>query len=432
VRGASGRTPPTARPQLHLTARSGWINDPHGVTFHGGRYHAFYQYVPGQPGWRPAISWGHATSPDLLAWTEQPVALAPGDGDDGCFTGAVAVPDDGPAALLYTSVSTDDIELGRIRLAHPADDGWTAWRKDAVLAGPPAGENLVVYRDPCVLRDGDRWRMLVGAGYADGRPAVMCYSSDDPRRWTFDGPLDVCTPDGVERPWSGRAWECPQLVAVGDRHVLVVSVWSGGDPTVPYPVVAAVGSLAGRRFTVDRWQRLTEGPAHFAMSAFTYADGGPRLVSWFRGVGDDAAGWRGALSLPYRISLDGDVAVVQPDGAVAALREDPGSQFHAALDLEWAPHGTADRVAVVRADGVTVATLESGGGTVTLRPATREPITVPLGFEPVRVVVDGPILEGTTGETVFGTPLPPGDARYRVEGAAGRHLSWWALRPPAG
>jgi beta-fructofuranosidase len=386
--------------------------------------------VPGSPGWRPAVSWGHATSPDLLRWTEHPAVLSPGDGDDGCFTGCVAVPDDGSAVALYTSVSSADIERGRIRLARPEDDRWEVWRKEDVLATPPDGEPLAVYRDPFVFREGSRWRMLVGAGYADGTPAAMCYSSDDPGRWAFDGPLDVRTPDGVQRPWSGRAWECPQLVTVGDRHVLVVSVWSGGDQTVPYPVVAAVGRLDGVTFHVDRWQRLTEGPAHFATSAFVFADGGRGLISWFRGVGDDAAGWRGALSLPYRLTLEGDVAVVLPDDAVAALREDPGPDFHPAVDLEWAPHGTANRVAVVRADGVTVATLESTGGTVTVHRANREPVAVPLGFEPLRVIVDGPMLEGTTGETIFGAPLPPGDARYRIEGAAGRDLRWWALRRP--
>ncbi|MFT2568526.1 hypothetical protein ACMWP8_29135, partial [Escherichia coli] len=36
------------RPALHFTARSGWINDPHGITWRDGEYHAFFQYVPGR------------------------------------------------------------------------------------------------------------------------------------------------------------------------------------------------------------------------------------------------------------------------------------------------------------------------------------------------------------------------------------------------
>jgi sucrose-6-phosphate hydrolase SacC (GH32 family) len=60
---------PANRPALHLTTRSGWINDPRGLTYHGGRYHMFFQYVPAQVLWGPQCWWGHAVSEDLLSWT---------------------------------------------------------------------------------------------------------------------------------------------------------------------------------------------------------------------------------------------------------------------------------------------------------------------------------------------------------------------------
>lgn len=98
-------TKPDGRPSFHLSA-TGWLNDPLGLTFHGGQYHLFYQYVPDVPMWDLACRWGHATSPDLVTWTERPVALAPGDGDGGCWSGSVVDPGDGtPAWLFYTSVN---------------------------------------------------------------------------------------------------------------------------------------------------------------------------------------------------------------------------------------------------------------------------------------------------------------------------------------
>src|SRR3954452_7662093 len=93
------------RPSLHFTARRGWINDPHGVTFRNGRYHLFYQSVPDATRWEPGISWGHATSADLLTWEQHPPVLLPGDGDTGCWSGSVCVtPPETAAAMYYTSV----------------------------------------------------------------------------------------------------------------------------------------------------------------------------------------------------------------------------------------------------------------------------------------------------------------------------------------
>jgi L-lactate dehydrogenase complex protein LldG len=89
-----------ARPQIHFTVREGWINDPLGLTWHEGEYHLFFQFVPGQTVWGPEQRWGHATSEDLLHWTEGPVALEPGDGDDGVWSGSVVVPPGLDAAWL--------------------------------------------------------------------------------------------------------------------------------------------------------------------------------------------------------------------------------------------------------------------------------------------------------------------------------------------
>ena len=60
------------RPQYHFSARRGWINDPNGLIWHDGLYHLYYQHNPFEREWEN-MTWGHATSPDLLHWTEQTV-----------------------------------------------------------------------------------------------------------------------------------------------------------------------------------------------------------------------------------------------------------------------------------------------------------------------------------------------------------------------
>jgi fructan beta-fructosidase len=62
------------RPQLLFTPKRGQNNDPNGLFYYKGIYHVFYQHNPvGLEGGNQ--SWGHATSPDLFHWTEQPVAI---------------------------------------------------------------------------------------------------------------------------------------------------------------------------------------------------------------------------------------------------------------------------------------------------------------------------------------------------------------------
>src|SRR5215211_5527450 len=68
------------RPQYHFLPPSNWMNDPNGIIQWKGQFHLFYQYNPTGPLWGN-MHWGHATSPDLIHWSDKPIALAPTLGD---------------------------------------------------------------------------------------------------------------------------------------------------------------------------------------------------------------------------------------------------------------------------------------------------------------------------------------------------------------
>jgi hypothetical protein len=122
------------RPDFHFTAATGWINDPHGITYRDGEYHSFFQYVPGRTDWAPHCHWGHARGTDLFSLTELPIA--PGEGDGGIWTGSLVTGDDGG-----TGSSTPPAELDLIAIAIrssaelgvPADHRRRRTRRDGLL-----------------------------------------------------------------------------------------------------------------------------------------------------------------------------------------------------------------------------------------------------------------------------------------------------------
>ncbi|MEL6984669.1 MAG: glycoside hydrolase family 32 protein, partial [Actinomycetota bacterium] len=85
------------RPRLHFTPPAGWMNDPNGLIRLKDTYHLYYQHNPNDVVWGD-IHWGHATSSDLVTWTHQPIAIAPGD-DGQIFSGTVSVDIDDSAGF---------------------------------------------------------------------------------------------------------------------------------------------------------------------------------------------------------------------------------------------------------------------------------------------------------------------------------------------
>ena len=103
---AGSKVPADLRPRYHLSSRCGWMNDPNGFSFYGGKYHMFYQYYPYDNKWGP-MHWAHAESTDLLHWEYLPVILAPEEDYDGfgCFSGSCETLPDGRHLAIYTGVA---------------------------------------------------------------------------------------------------------------------------------------------------------------------------------------------------------------------------------------------------------------------------------------------------------------------------------------
>jgi beta-fructofuranosidase len=322
--GAPGDVDPW-RPLWHFTPPAGWMNDPNGLAQFRGEYHLFYQYHPFGTDWGP-MHWRHAVSPDLVRWRHLPIALAPSPGGPdagGCFSGS-AVDDGGVLSLVYTGHGPRQVQClatsadGRVFAKHAANP---------VLSSPPEGFPAADFRDPKVWRAEGRWWMVAGSK-RDGRGAALLFESGDLRRWSFKAV--AAESDGT----LGTMWECPDLFALGDRQVLVVSP-EGLDRRQALVLVGRLDYGTGR-FVIESRHVADHGFDFYAPQSFEDAKGRRVAIGWMdswatKSWPTKAWGWAGAMTVPrlLRLSTDGRqetrVAYDRAHGTLAIDRERAGA-----------------------------------------------------------------------------------------------------------
>ena len=312
-------------PSYHFSPISNWMNDPNGLTYWKGNYHLFFQYNPAAPVWGN-IHWGHASSKDLLHWKHLPIALAPdpqGADAGGCYSGCV-VDNKGVPTLIYTGVFPEAQCLATSK--NPELLEWTK-HPQPVIPRPPEGMQIEGFRDPCVWQEANEWRMVLGSGLTDVGGAVLLYRSKDLLDWQYMEVLFSGNLKSVDPFWTGTMWECPCFFPLGDKWVLIVSVYSAKGPLY---VIYYTGEYRVDRFEPDGPPRLLDygaGACFYAPQTFVERKGRRVMFGWLResrSVEEQSkAGWSGALSLPRYLSLseEGDLICALPEG-IQALRGD--------------------------------------------------------------------------------------------------------------
>ena len=220
------------RPTSHFIAPAGWMNDPCGFMYDPKTevYHGFYQSHPEHINWGN-ISWGHATSKDLIHWEDvggwenrDYLALSPeGNGTYdglGIFSGTAQPVNlkgeqDGTLLLFYTSVSY--LPTGWSRYYHPgtetqslalSHDGGKTWERhegnpiiNATTETAPMHWNVTGFRDPffepipeldSILQvEEPHYYAVFGSGIKGVGPRIPLWSApaSDLTNWTFLGAL---------------------------------------------------------------------------------------------------------------------------------------------------------------------------------------------------------------------------------------------------
>jgi sucrose-6-phosphate hydrolase SacC (GH32 family) len=301
------------RPNYHYAPASNWLSDPNGLVHHNGEWHLFYQYNPHGEDWGH-MSWGHAISPDLCQWEEQPPALLEDDrfmifsGSAVCDAQDTAGFGKDALVAVYTGAQLGPNPLQAQCLAWSNNAG-RKWEKYA--ANPVLDLGMADFRDPNVFwhEPTRRWIMVV---VLSNEQRALIYASHDLKQWDE---MSVIHTAGA----SGEVWECPLLIELPvegteeTRWLFKVDVLRGAPGS---GALYQTGTFDGIRFVPDgpslepHWHVADMGSDFYAAIAWHEprdAQGRPAWIGW---MGNHAyqgqlpkQGWRGAMSLPRRMSL---------------------------------------------------------------------------------------------------------------------------------
>ena len=274
------------RPQFHFTSRRGWLNDPNGLVFFEGEYHLFYQHNPYGWDWGN-MHWGHAVSPDLVHWTELPIALFPHQYGDWAFSGS-AVVDRGNTSGFGTSTSPPLVgaytSTGRGECIIYSLDRGRTWSE---FAGSPVVKHAG--RDPRLLwhEPSRRWVMAV-YDEEGGRRDVVFHSSSDLKTWTFESRI-------------GGFFECPDLFELPVEGSPGKKLWVLSAADGEY----RLGQFDGKTFTPEPGGKHKTWHGNFyAAQTFSDEPKGRRVqIGWAQGIESPGEPFNQQMNVPCELSL---------------------------------------------------------------------------------------------------------------------------------
>jgi len=286
------------RPQFHFTAQKNWLNDPNGLVFYKGVYHLFFQHNPSGIDWGN-MTWGHATSPDLVHWTQHSDAIPP-DAMGTIFSGSAVVDrgnttgfqsggDKALVAIYACAGDTSPESKGKPYtqcLAYSQDAGttWVKYAQNPVLKQIAPGN-----RDPKVVwfEPKREWVMALFLENSD----YALFTSPDLKSWKqiqrFPDPGTSECPDFFEIPVEASDLKKWVFVSASGQYL--------------------VGSFDGDKFTAEQTGvRMDVGPNYYAVQTYSdipKRDGRRIQIAWMNGGRYPEMPFNQQMSFPCRLTL---------------------------------------------------------------------------------------------------------------------------------
>ena len=320
----------------HHTPLYGWMNDPNGMFYKDGVWHLYYQYNPYGSQWEN-MTWAHSTSTDLIHWKNHGEVIQP-DALGTIFSGSSVVDKENTAGFgkdavvaFYTSAGAAQTQS----IAYSTDNGET-FKK--YVNNPILTSDVPDFRDPNVFWNEEvkQWNLILAAGQQ-----MNIYSSKNLKDWKFESSF------GEGYGNHGGVWECPDLLKMGDKWLLICNINPGG-PFGGSATQYFVGSFDGHKFTCESKPEVTKwmdyGKDHYATVSFSNAPDGrivvlPWMSNWQYANQVPTQQYRSANGLPRDLGLYSyngeDYVSVKPSPEVfAAFEKKPSGHLQPAAYIE--------------------------------------------------------------------------------------------------
>ena len=320
----------------HHTPLYGWMNDPNGMFYKDGVWHLYYQYNPYGSQWEN-MTWAHSTSTDLIHWKNHGEVIQP-DALGTIFSGSSVVDKENTAGFgkdavvaFYTSAGAAQTQS----IAYSTDNGET-FKK--YVNNPILTSDVPDFRDPNVFWNEEvkQWNLILAAGQQ-----MNIYSSKNLKDWKYESSF------GEGYGNHGGVWECPDLLKMGDKWVLICNINPGG-PFGGSATQYFVGSFDGHKFTCESKPEVTKwmdyGKDHYATVSFSNAPDGrivvlPWMSNWQYANQVPTQQFRSANGLPRDLGLYSyngeDYVSVKPSPEVfAAFEKKPSGHLQSAAYIE--------------------------------------------------------------------------------------------------
>ena len=355
---AQDETPtPQWRPVYHFTPTKNWTNDPNGPIWLKGEYLLYNQQNPFENKWGH-MSWGHATSNDLLHWNRLPVAIpemidkAKGD-TVWIFSGSAVWDEHNTSGFCKDGGCLVAIYTGH-QPNLPKESQWIAYCNDGGKTFTQYAKNPVIdlnmrdFRDPNVFwyKPSNQWVMSV---VLTNEHKVRFYGSHNLKDWEV---LSDFGPQG----FTESGWECPSLIQLpieggGSRWVLMNS--AGGSARGSF-MQYFIGSFDGKTFSNDNPASLVlpvdEGDCFYAAIPWNNMPNNQKvLIGWMVPGKQKTFPWTGQLSISrdmrLRRTAEGLRLIQTPTAIVKKALPEPKKtsllQFEGSSELSAAKAGNA-------------------------------------------------------------------------------------------